>query len=68
MNQSTEEKTQPRRTGGWGWFILICGCIVFGILMSTRTEFESHLARAFVAACAAFVLGLAISQSKKFRK
>ena len=68
MNQSTPEKAPNRRASGWGLFILICGCVIFGILMSVRTELESQWLRAFVAACAAFVLGMAITQSKKFRE
>jgi hypothetical protein len=68
MTEETQKPAVSRRAGGWGLFILICGCVIFGMMMSWRTEMESRGERAFVAACAAFVLALAISQFRKVRR
>jgi len=46
-----------------GWIIL--GSVLFGILMGGRAEFQSPWMRSLIAGCAAAILALCISQSRK---
>lgn len=46
---------------------LVIGIMVFGFVMGCREEFEERWQRALVAAAAAMVLGLSISNYRKTR-
>jgi len=65
MNDKTPDLKGPSIGRRCGWIIL--GSVIFGILMSGRTEFQSPLARSLLAGCAAAILALCISQSRKIK-
>ena len=63
MNDNTPDTNARLRVRRCGWIVL--GCVVFGILMGGRAEFQSVWVRSLVAGGAAAILALCISRSIK---
>ncbi len=63
MNDHTPDPKPQSRGRRCGWIVL--GCVVFGILMGGRAEFQSVWVRSLVAGGAAAILALCISQAGK---
>ena len=59
------DKTPEQSGRPWGRFIV--GCIVFGLLMSIREEFDFIWLRVAVAGCAFVALGVSLSFFRKTR-
>jgi hypothetical protein len=69
VNNSKPDTREHAGARPWSWVVLVCGCILFGILiMSLFTEQVPMGGRIFFAGWAAVVLGITICQFRKLRR